>query len=155
MSDIDDVYHKLVDIERAINNWSWGNYVFWGAVFWLLVVPFFSDMWHSKFRYSVQYDVSEDQITIDKEPNDCNFLHAPLGGKGCHYERQVTASRVKSNQWGGQDVSYDDGKTWTRYAKSTSGEPIVSFDDGKTWTESSDTSNKKPSVSVYWVKKDD
>lgn len=153
---LDDVYDKLVDIERAIKNQTqnWGTAVFWVVVFWL-VIPFFSSMWHSKFRYSVQYDVPNEQITIDKEPKDCNFLHAPIGGKDCHYERQVAASKVKGNQWGGQDVSYNDGKTWTRYAKNDNGNWIVSYDNGTTWSISSDTGDKKPSVSVYWVKKDD
>jgi hypothetical protein len=157
---LDDVCQKLDDIEQAINNqsrqWgSWGNWIFWGAVFWLAVPPLFSDMWHSKFRYTVQYGVTYDQVTIEKAPYDCNFLHAPIGGKGCHYERQVTASTVKGNQWGGQDISYDDGKTWIRKAKNANGDPIVSFDDGKTWSISSDTGKASPSVSMSWEKKDD
>src|SRR5271157_379875 len=29
------------------------------------------------------------QLVIDKEPHDCNFIEAPLGAKGCHYEKRV------------------------------------------------------------------
>jgi len=158
---LDDVCQKLDDVEHAINNqsrqWrSWGDWIFWALMGWFLVPPLFSGMWHSKFRYTVQYGVRYDQISIEKEPHDCDFFHAPIGGKGCHYEIAVTASLVKSNQWGGQDISYDDGKTWMRKAKNGNGDPIVSFDDGKTWTVSSDTSGKStPVVSVYWVKETD
>src|SRR5258708_4407899 len=93
---LDDVYNKLNDIEQAIKNQlqEWGNWFFWGLVFWFVVPPLFSDMWHSKTRYAAQYGVSYDQIIIEKEPHDCNFLHAPIGGKGCHYEIAVTASQV-------------------------------------------------------------
>ena len=157
MSDLDDVYDKLHDIEQAIRNQNqyWGSWIFWGVIFWFVIPPLFSDMWHSKARYSVQYDVTYDQVTIDKEPHDCNFLHAPIGGKGCHYEIGVTAAIVKSNQWGGQDVSYDDGKTWMRKAKNGNGDAIISFDDGKTWTLDSSPDTKTPSVHAYWQKQDD
>jgi hypothetical protein len=154
---LDDVYNKLNDIEQAIKNQpqQWGNWIFWAVVFWFLVPPLFSDMWHSKASYSVQYDVTYDEVTIDKEPYDCNFLHAPIGGKGCHYERLIATTEVRSNRWEGQDISYDDGKNWLLHAKNGNGDPIVSTDDGKTWSVSTDSEKVAPSVSVYWHKEDD
>jgi hypothetical protein len=67
----------------------------------------------------------------------CNWNHAPLGDKACHYEKSVFT---------------------TRWAQSTAGKPIVSYDDGKTWNEFSAPPNAEiPSefVNVIWEKKTD
>ena len=53
------------------------------------ILYLFDSVWHSKVRYSLQYDVPYSKITIEKEPHDCNFLAAPLGEKYCHYERVI------------------------------------------------------------------
>lgn len=39
--------------------------------------------------YSAEYGVSTDKVHIDPKPTDCDFWHAPVGFKGCHYEREV------------------------------------------------------------------
>lgn len=154
--DIDDVCDRLDNIESAIkSNQSNLHWVFWGALFWLIVPPFLSDIWHSKVRYAMEYSVGYSQVTAEKEPYDCNFLHSPIGGKGCHYERQVNVIRIRSNQWGGQDVSYDDGKTWTRTAKNGNGDWIESYDDGKTWSLGNSLSKTEPRVTISWERKDD
>jgi|SRR5579859_1694711 len=157
MSDLDDVCDRLDRIESAIRNqhregMAW---LFWVVLFWVIAPPIYSSMWHSKFRYAVQYGVNNDQVIAEKEPYDCNLLHSPIGGKGCHYERQITVIRVKANRWGGQDVSYDDGKTWTRRAKNGNGDRIMSFDDGKTWSLSNNLSEVAPQVTISWERKDD
>jgi hypothetical protein len=43
--------------------------------------------------YAVEYKVSPKKIQIDSKPADCDFWHAPVGFKGCHYERSVVALR--------------------------------------------------------------
>jgi hypothetical protein len=47
--------------------------------------------WLNKFRYAVWYgvDASEVNQAEDKPPSDCDFLHAPIGNKGCHYKKLV------------------------------------------------------------------
>ena len=40
----------------------------WGA--WALL----SDAWHSKARYSMQYNVDSDHVFVNDEPTDCNFM---------------------------------------------------------------------------------
>jgi hypothetical protein len=26
-------------------------------------------------------------VTVEPRPSDCDFIHAPLGDKGCHYKK--------------------------------------------------------------------
>jgi hypothetical protein len=88
--------------------------------------------------YSVRYGVRYDRVLVDKEPTDCDWSHAPLGGKGCVYHKVVST---------------------VRWATSTTGDPIVSYDDGKTWsTFTPDANDKAPpystveSASITWHK---
>lgn len=62
----------------------------WGA--WVLL----SDGWHSKARYSMQYEVDYDHVFVNDEPTDCNFMRAPLGTKGCHYDRIVQTRYIRT-----------------------------------------------------------
>ena len=80
----------------------------------VVVLCFLADSaWHSKFRYSVQYHVPISSVTKLEKPSDCDFLTAPIGNKGCHYEPEVATVRTGHNAAGERFVSYDDGKTWT------------------------------------------
>ena len=40
-------------------------------------------------RYALFYGINADQIFVDQKPRDCSFWTAPVGDKGCHYERSV------------------------------------------------------------------
>lgn len=40
--------------------------------------------------YSVVYSVKANHVSIEKKPVDCDWSHAPLGDKDCHYEKQVS-----------------------------------------------------------------
>jgi hypothetical protein len=81
--------------------------------------------WTDPFLYSTEYSINSDRVHRNNRPTDCDFMHAPLGGKGCHYKKTVTAYNAVGNPVGG-----DGG---VRYSKNTIGNPIVSYDDGKTW----------------------
>lgn len=82
----------------------------WLGIFALIIWG--KDLWNSKLCYELRYNLSEDKITILREPRDCDFTTAPLGSKGCHYDKVVSTV-----QW----------------ARSTTNNPIVSYDDGETW----------------------
>ncbi len=41
--------------------------------------------------YSLEYGVSPDKVHINAKPTDCDFMRAPLGSKGCHYQAAITA----------------------------------------------------------------
>lgn len=160
LHDMDDVYSKLDDIETALKSITGPpvhslSLMVFALFLWLVVPAFFSSIWYGKTRYVIQYGASYDQVTIGNEPHDCTFMRSPIGGKGCHYNREVSTVRVQANRWGGQSISYDEGKTWTQTATSTNGYPIVSRDDGKTWSTDDVPPHTEPGVFVSWVKEDD
>ena len=67
----------------------------------------------SAWAYALRYETDSDRIHVAPKPGDCDFLHAPIGLKGCHYEKSVQVMRYSKDVQTGQPiVSYDDGKTW-------------------------------------------
>jgi len=40
-------------------------------------------------------------VLVDKYPADCDWWHAPIGEKGCHYEKYISIEPDK-----GRPVSY-------------------------------------------------
>lgn len=96
------------------------------------------------------YKVSTDQIRINAKPKDCDFMHAPLGDKGCHYEAVVKALDKEGWLVGG-----DGAPIYSHDAKT--GKPIESNDNGKTWERIDEILDDVPdpkvtSVVVSWVK---
>jgi len=96
------------------------------------------DLWYSKWRIALAWDVPTEKVFKDNKPHDCSFFAAPLGEKYCHY--QVEFSTL-------------------RWATSTTGNPIASLDEGKTWdifTPDAGVSVPKMStiqqVYVFWKK---
>jgi hypothetical protein len=65
---------------------------FWGFVFVAMAVCFY---WLGPSVYSIKYAVSADKIYVDPKPTDCDFWHAPVGKKGCHYQKVVIARDAK------------------------------------------------------------
>ena len=39
--------------------------------------------------YGLEYSIDSSQVHFNKEPTDCDWEHAPIGNKDCHYEKQV------------------------------------------------------------------
>jgi hypothetical protein len=44
-------------------------------------------------KYSFIYHVNATQVHSDSKPKDCEWDFAPLGVKGCHYEKRVDILR--------------------------------------------------------------
>jgi hypothetical protein len=44
-----------------------------------------------KTLFSLKYSVPPASVHVDPRPNDCDFTHAPLGDKGCHYKAVIAA----------------------------------------------------------------
>jgi hypothetical protein len=77
--------------------WAGGNVGtirgwFWGFVFVVMAACFY---WLGPSVYSIKYAVSANKIYVDPKPTDCDFWHAPVGKKGCHYQRVVIARDAK------------------------------------------------------------
>lgn len=136
VSTLDDVCDKLDEIERAIRDkGSTLGAIFALVVVWVVILGL-SDLWQSKLRYAWWYNVSSDQVTIEKKPTDCDFFRAPLGDKECHYERRVSTVRVKTEYLDFQRGSVN----------------YVSFDNGKTWNVDPANPPTKPKVMISWEK---
>ena len=101
--------------------------------------------------YAAEYQISTGKIHVDAKPQDCNFMHAPLGNKDCHYESVVTAYNAAGELVGG-----DDAPKYSHDIKT--GKPIVSWDGGKSWVwfpGAEIPDQKVNAVCVSWTKKTD
>jgi hypothetical protein len=70
----------------TIRGWIWSS-VFVG------ILPCI--YWVGPSVYLIKYAVSADKIYVDPKPTDCDFWHAPVGKKGCRYQRVVIARDAK------------------------------------------------------------
>jgi hypothetical protein len=61
-----------------------------GLFWWLIVAAAVAYVyWAGGVRtvwYAAQYKVATAEVHVDGKPGDCDFMYAPLGEKGCHYE---------------------------------------------------------------------
>jgi hypothetical protein len=103
----------------------------------------FNNLW-----YAARYLLPPDKVIVENKPTDCDFLRAPLGTKGCHFEAVVTAYNAAGVVVGGTTVP--------KYGSDIeTGKPIVSYDDGKNWDWSLGTDVSDPKVAkvtVAWSK---
>ena len=65
--------------------------------------------------------ISIANVHVDPQPGDCDFMHAPLGEKGCHYEFLVSAYNANGHMVGGNHAP----KGATRSAKTGKPNPIM------------------------------
>ncbi len=80
---------------------------------WMIIYTLPYVFSESPWAYALRYSTDLSQVKILPKPADCDFLHAPIGFKGCHYEKSMQVTRCKTDaQSGNTVVSYDDGKTW-------------------------------------------
>lgn len=120
MSDLDDIEGAIYEVKHAVYRVEAAVKAIPSVVGWVfvgVVGAFLLDLtgsaWHSKLRYSIQYDVATEKITAEKKPHGRNFLAAPLGAKYCEYERDISVVRWATSTTGFPIISYDDGKTWS------------------------------------------
>jgi hypothetical protein len=54
--------------------------------------------------YSMKYGVGLDKVHVQAKPENCDYYYAPVGYKGCHYERRVTTFNAEGipvdSSWG-------------------------------------------------------
>ncbi len=120
------------------------------VVFALFVWFILPDSLTDPILYSMEYSVNSDQVHRNAKPTDCDFMHAPLGSKSCHYSKTVTAYNAA-----GYEVAGDGAPKYGHDTKT--GKPIISYDDGKTWAWTSEDAPANPDltikkVEIDWVK---
>jgi hypothetical protein len=103
--------------------------------------------WVNAVWYSVEYKVGPGEVHTDAKPSDCDFMHAPLGDKGCSYKAHVKAYNASGVLVGGEDSPKFGHDTKT-------GRPIISYDGGTTWDwyPADYPDLKAASVAVFWRK---
>jgi hypothetical protein len=75
----------LALLASTTNKW------FWGLVFADVTAYYLFWVGPNVVWYAFEYGVPTDKVNIAPQPTDCDFWHAPVGFKDCHYERWVKA----------------------------------------------------------------
>lgn len=113
-----------------------------------LFVSFFYPRFSNSLWYSYQYGIRSADVQTDAKPDDCDFLRAPLGLKGCSYKAHVQVFNADGVQVAGENAPMYGSDVNT-------GKPIFSYDGGKNWDwyYGATVPNPKPkSVRVFWSK---
>jgi hypothetical protein len=121
-----------------------------GLIRWFLVLFFvwlaLPARWTDRLLYSMVYHINSDQIHRSDRPTDCDFMRAPLGGKGCRYTKLVTAYNTAGDAVGGDNAP--------KYSTNAYNNTLVSYDEGKTWQllGAARPDSTVTRVEIYWVK---
>jgi hypothetical protein len=105
-----EMLRRLRSPKRGTVDWeavsTWAGQVFWGLIF-VGAASYLFWVGPSVTWYSFEYWVPTDKVFIDPEPKDCDFLHAPIGFKECHYEKYVTAHVADGRSTNDPKAKYD------------------------------------------------
>ena len=103
VSELTEIKSELEQIHSALLSKS--SFSVGGLVWAFLILMFAADWsgsWFDRITdkawHSFKDDVHFDNITVDKRPYACDFFHAPIGGKGCEYRKQVERFGPKERQ---------------------------------------------------------
>jgi hypothetical protein len=117
--------------------------VFAGVVLFAIFAP---SNWTNSVWCAVQFGVSPTVVHSEDKPKDCDFIHAPLGDKGCSYKANATAYNADGVPLRGENPP--------KFGKDTNtGKTIISYDGGKNWDWYVGTSaepDKITTVTVTW-----
>jgi hypothetical protein len=87
-STLAEIRDSLPSLKPASEFWTflWAFIVFWLLSNW---DGSSIDRWTDKAWHSVWNNANFSDITVNKRPKDCDFTHAPIGDKGCSYEKKA------------------------------------------------------------------
>lgn len=57
--------------------------------------------------YAVKYHANFSDVHVEKQPNDCDWMHAPIGDKDCHYSQHAYPLRNDSGHVMSVQVGWD------------------------------------------------
>jgi hypothetical protein len=90
------------------------------AAIWFVLLP---DGWTAPYTYAAKYHVDSSKVQFTAKPKDCDFIHAPIGDKGCHCKKIVMVYN--------ENGAVVDGDFALKFGVDTSGHQIVSQDHGE------------------------
>jgi hypothetical protein len=83
---------RMLPLPPKSSRWKNALWTIWWAfgALWLIFI-FLDVLWFGPAAvwYAAVYGASVSNVMVVSRPSDCNFLRAPIGDKGCHYERTV------------------------------------------------------------------
>lgn len=83
---------------RKIIGWSMALVILGSSGFALLMGAWEAIVWMTPtLRYAEIFNTRTDQVEIEAQPTDCDFMRAPIGDKECHYKRMVMAYVTVTN----------------------------------------------------------
>jgi hypothetical protein len=89
-SELEGIHSTLEEIHSTLKSRT-----DWSLLFLVLFVIFLLeswpgsklDRWTDRVWYWRNSNADWTNITVNKRPHDCDFLHTPLGSKDCHYRK--------------------------------------------------------------------
>jgi hypothetical protein len=64
-----------------------------GTVVLGLIAAFVWWLAPDKYAYAWKYSIDSGKVFVEKKPKNCDWGHAPLGDKSCHYDKVVTPQK--------------------------------------------------------------
>jgi len=100
VSELEEVHHTLKEVLSTLKSRTGLSGFVWAVVIVILLDAWSGstvDRWTDKVWCSLRYDAEFKNITVEKRPLDCDFLHVPMGGKGCWYKKRTIVQRAQQN----------------------------------------------------------
>jgi hypothetical protein len=60
-----------------------------------------------KYAYALEYSVDSENVFVEKKPKTCDWEHAPMGDKGCHFNKVVTTQKDQTGKVTSVYVSWE------------------------------------------------
>jgi archaellum component FlaC len=130
-SKLEAIHSTLGDIKSVLRGRSGYDWLL------LLFIIFIIESWQGskldrftdRAWYSMSHNADWSNVDIQRRPSDCDFSHAPLGGKRCSYSKQ--------------QMIFDNSERQKLMAQA------------QTQEEKIEVSKRPNTVTVYWLKKDE
>jgi len=71
---------------------------FTGLIFLGLIAAFVWWLAPDKYAYAFEYQTNSDNVIVENKPKNCDWGHAPIGDKGCHYKKVVTPQKNEKDK---------------------------------------------------------
>jgi len=93
VSELENINSTLGEILSTLNSRGTDFFVVVFGFFFVMSLQAWPgsklDRWTDRVWYSYRYDTDFKNVNVNKRPLDCDFFHAPVGSKGCEYEKRT------------------------------------------------------------------
>jgi hypothetical protein len=92
VSELEEIHSTLHEIHETLKSRTDFSALVWFLLGFLILAGWSGsklDRWTDKVWYSFTDNADFKNITVDKRPSDCDFFYAPMGNKGCKYQKRT------------------------------------------------------------------